>query len=639
MENIFTIMKGVIILKGQSNIMKIICCFLTVVIITSMITSNTYATTQGQKSIEDIGVDITWYDFGDNYKDYYIQREVGADFYKIAMTNASNEIYKTAFINGKGEVILQPDNYGRGSSYDWNDSTIVVKKDDAYNIINSKGISIIDGKDYSEIVPSDNGYATVTLKSNSHKGVIDKKGNLIFEDKEGKYKDFRFMGDGVFSAEINENAYDLLDVNGSLLTKTSYSWIVGINEEIIRVVSLNNKYGFLDLSGTEIISPIYDDTFLFYEGLAAICKNKKWGFIDNTGKEIISPRFDYVHSFENGLAAVSLNKKWGLIDKEGNIVLPIEYDNAPKYEKDFFIVNKDNKSIMINSSGEAVSTKEYSYFNIGSSKNIYVEKVLNGATVSAYLDKNENMLTGFKEFSLQYLSDQLYLGQKSGEYPPGVVPPHDYQQRFTLLDSQGNNLTGFKYENVGDFFNDFQVVYKYYYNCVGLVNQNGAEVLPTIFDDILLTDEGYAIVSISDHETGRNSRVGYFKIPNSFADIKNTKPITVYLNGTELYFDSEPTISNQRTMVPMRKIFESLGASVDWDNSTRTATASITDKKLNVTIGSDVAYVNGSKIQLEVAPFIQGGITLVPLRFVSENLGADVKWDGDLRRVIITSNK
>lgn len=113
--------------------------------------------------------------------------------------------------------------------------------------------------------------------------------------------------------------------------------------------------------------------------------------------------------------------------------------------------------------------------------------------------------------------------------------------------------------------------------------------------------------------------------------------MTVYLNGVELYFDSQPTIKNNKTMVPLRKIFEALGATVEWDAATKTVTAVSGSTKLSLTISSPIAYANGAKIQLDAVPFIQDELTFVPLRFVSEGLGADVKWDSALNRVIITT--
>jgi len=625
--------------NNVKNIMRKSCCFLAFTLIISIATSGAYALTQGQKSIGNIGADITWYDFGDTYTSYYIQDDSETGYYALTMSDG-NTISKTGYVNAKGEIVVEPDTYDSfGFSGSGEGSVSVAKKGTSYIYIDSNGIKPVNVTAYRDIGDFYNGFATVTLKSDSKKGVIDINGNLIFEDKEGKYKEFRYLGSGVFSAEISENCYDFLNDSGALLTKSPYNndWLRDVSEETISVTK-NGKYGFLDLSGKEIIPFIYDDANSFHEGFASVCKNGKWGYIDKTGNEAISPNFDTVISFHNGLAKVSANGKWGLIDKAGTIILPIEYDSVMENENGGYTANRDNKAFLLDASGKPLITGDYSYMYPDANGKMYAEKIINGSTVGAYFDENQSMLTGFKEFSLRYLSDNLYLGIKRGEYPEGVVPPHDYSQKFALLDSGGNNLTGFKYSNAGNFFNNFQVVNRYYYGAAGLVNQYGAEVLPTIFDDILLTDEGYAFITISD-EAGGNSGVGYFKIPDNYSSIKATRPITVYLNGIELFFDSEPTIKNQKPMVPMRKIFEALGCSIEWNGSTKTVTAGGKDRNISLTIGSDSAYVNGSKVQLEAAPFIQDDLTFVPLRFISENLGAEVKWDNDLRRVIITLNK
>jgi hypothetical protein len=613
---------------------KKLSSILIIAMIISIASSDAYALTQGQKSIGNIGVNITWYDFGKAYTDYSIGEAAG--YYALSMNYG--ETSKTAFINGKGEIVLKPDTYDSGSSGSLGES--ISQRGTHYVYIDSSGITSVDGNAYSEIGNFYNGYATVTLKSNSGKGVIDKNGDLIFEDKTGKYNDFRYLGSGIFAAEISENNYNFLDSIGVLLNETAYTndWLWEVSDETI-LVKKDGKYGFLDLPGSEIVPCIYNDAYPFREGLAAVCKDGKWGFVDKTGKEVIPPAYDYILSYryENGLAGVTVDGKWGLIDKSGQFVLPMEYEDIRYYENGFFVANKENRAFLIDDSGKPVSGMDY-YSSIGfdESGRIYVSKMLNGSTVYACLDENWNMLTGWKEYNLIYHSDQLYSGIKRGEYPPGIVPPHDYSMKIAVLDSEGNNLTGFKYSNSGNFSNNFQVVNKYYYGSAGLVNQYGAEVLPTIFQDILLTDEGYAFVTIGD-ENGGNTRVGYFKIPESFSDVKSTRPVTVYLNGAELYFDADPVIINQRSMVLMRKIFEAQGADVLWDDNTKTVTSKRGDTEIRLTIGSGTAYVNGTEVQLDAAPFIQGGRTLVPLRFVSESLGADVQWDNDLRRVMITS--
>lgn len=623
-------------------IVKQICCVVATAVIFSSITANAYASTQVQQEIEKIDVDITWYDFGKEYTSYHLQDDFDSGFYPLYLTNDTTNSSKTAYVNGKGEVLLSPESYDESASFSGtNEETVtILKKGNQYVYIDSAGIKEIDGNAYSHIESFRKGYATVTLKSSAHKGVIDNKGKLIFEDKEGKYTGFEFLGNGLFSAATTDGLYDLLNTEGNTLTNTRYAYVSSVSEETIGACK-DGKYGFLNLSGAAIIPLNYDHVASFHEGLAAVSKDNKWGYIDKTGKEAITPIYDSTWSFNDGLAIVSLNNKWGVIHKTGKIVLPIEYSRVVEnlQKQGFFEAQKDNQAFLINSLGEGVNAMGYSNYEMETSNRIHVGKTIGNLSVNGYLDKDENLLTGFKDFNLSYLSDNLYLGVKSGEYPSTQTPrPHDYDQRMALFDAEGNNLTGFKYSNTGDFLNDFQVVYKNYYDQVGLVNQYGAEVLPTVFNDIFLTKDGYAFVQITDQDTGIG-HVGFFKIPDQFSEVKGVTPITVYVNGIDLYFASEPVVKNQRTMVPMRKIFETIGADVKWDNKTKTAIATLNDKEVKVSIGSEAGYVNGSKIQLETAPFIQDDITFVPLRFISENLGADVKWDGEAKRVIINHAK
>ena len=104
--------------------------------------------------------------------------------------------------------------------------------------------------------------------------------------------------------------------------------------------------------------------------------------------------------------------------------------------------------------------------------------------------------------------------------------------------------------------------------------------------------------------------------------------IDVNINGTYLDFDVDPIMQNDRVMLPMRKIFESLGASVDWNDASQTVTAKKDSKTIKLTIGSSTMYVNGSDVLLDAPAMIVDNRTLVPVRAVSEALGASVAWAG-----------
>ena len=115
--------------------------------------------------------------------------------------------------------------------------------------------------------------------------------------------------------------------------------------------------------------------------------------------------------------------------------------------------------------------------------------------------------------------------------------------------------------------------------------------------------------------------------------------ITVILDGEKLDFDVEPIIEDGRTLVPMRVIFEELGAEVDWDNDTFTAIGVKDDVTVKISIDNSVMLKNDEKVILDVPARLINGRTLVPARAVSEALGATVEWNHDTWTVEITSKE
>lgn len=120
--------------------------------------------------------------------------------------------------------------------------------------------------------------------------------------------------------------------------------------------------------------------------------------------------------------------------------------------------------------------------------------------------------------------------------------------------------------------------------------------------------------------------------------ITSAGAIDVYVNCQKLESDVPAQIINGRTMVPLRPIFESLDATVSWDNSTRTATGIKDGTRVDIQIDNTTAYVNGVPIALDVPAKIIDGHTMVPAAFVSQSLGAKVYWDDTTSTVRITTN-
>ncbi|MDH7577577.1 MAG: copper amine oxidase N-terminal domain-containing protein [Bacillota bacterium] len=112
-------------------------------------------------------------------------------------------------------------------------------------------------------------------------------------------------------------------------------------------------------------------------------------------------------------------------------------------------------------------------------------------------------------------------------------------------------------------------------------------------------------------------------------------PVGVYLNEQQLWFDQPPVLEGGRVLVPLRVIFEALGASVTYDPAAKKITAVRGQDQIILTVGSLSAFKNDALVKLDVPPRIVGGRTLVPLRFVSEALGCEVDWNGAARKVSI----
>ncbi|MBC7876509.1 MAG: copper amine oxidase N-terminal domain-containing protein [Anaerolineales bacterium] len=120
---------------------------------------------------------------------------------------------------------------------------------------------------------------------------------------------------------------------------------------------------------------------------------------------------------------------------------------------------------------------------------------------------------------------------------------------------------------------------------------------------------------------------------HTFADTN----IKVMLNNQYMTFETAPFIENERTLIPLRAIAEALNIKIDWDAKTKTVIATKEDRIIELKIGNTNAVINGMKIGLDAPAQIIKDRTFVPLRFLSESLGANVQWYANSNTIIITS--
>lgn len=146
------------------------------------------------------------------------------------------------------------------------------------------------------------------------------------------------------------------------------------------------------------------------------------------------------------------------------------------------------------------------------------------------------------------------------------------------------------------------------------------------------TDENGNIVEIIEPE---NSVKGNKEQTTTDLSIK------IKLNGELIESDVKPYITNGRTMMPFRAIFEALEAEVgyDFDNpNLKLVYAKRKGIRVDMQIGNKSAYKDEKEIVMDVAPEIKDGRTFIPVRYASELLGAEVEWIDSTRTVLITTN-
>ena len=114
-------------------------------------------------------------------------------------------------------------------------------------------------------------------------------------------------------------------------------------------------------------------------------------------------------------------------------------------------------------------------------------------------------------------------------------------------------------------------------------------------------------------------------------------PIQVIIDNQVLTLDQPPAVEDGRILLPLRGIFEALGARVDWDSSAQTVTGTKDNVVLKLEIGKRQARVNGKRVLMDVPGKVIRGTTMVPIRFVAEHLGLEVAWEDQAQKLIMAT--
>ena len=281
--------------------------------------------------------------------------------------------------------------------------------------------------------------------------------------------------------------------------------------------------------------------------------------------------------------------------------------------------------IRINAQGDGVDSNDQIYMTGGE---LYVDGPTSGG--DGAIDGSSFNVSGGTVIAVG--SNQMSMGLSQTSAQCGFLvsfPTQAAGSELTLTDQEGNKLTSYtpkkEYSSLVYSSDALQIGNTYSL----LVNGSSVATVELTQSQVSTGDRtGFG---------GGRGEMGMQGGKKPQAQKPNTGDrVRVTLNGKELAFDSQPVIQNDTTLVPLRAIFEALGMEVTWDEATSTVTAVKDGITVILTIGSTCAYQNGRQIQLLTAPIISAqNRTLVPVRFIAESLGLTVSWQEEAQTVSI----
>lgn len=384
---------------------------------------------------------------------------------------------------------------------------------------------------------------------------------------------------------------------------------------------------------------------------------------------VLDRPIDYYNESQTDKMAIKNDEgKYAFINKYGELQSGYVYTdikrrfNAPQdpYPQSYAIVVKDGREIYIDQNLDEIDIDNYngepfitnftylSFYNYSSDSGLYIAE--SGDKQGLY-SLNE------KKYVIP-LQPEHKFHCTNGEY---VIIETD--GKFGLADLENNVLVKPQYDNLNFSFADKSMLSfertsgdKTRYGLISLdsfkeVFEYDYPADPSADGTLIYSyygeDGNYrtSVVNYAGHKLVNDEKAVYYYSGDKFkaSDYSMSDEVDVnidmrfaVINLNGKYLDFDGVIRGDRTLVPMREVIEELGGTVDWDGQNQSVRAVIDGTTIDLKINSDIMTVNGSDNALDVPAQIINDKTMLPLRAVSEAVGADVDYDAKLRCVYIT---
>jgi len=470
--------------------------------------------------------------------------------------------------------------------------------------------------------------------------LINHSGKIVFKRSEFKSN----IDSDIFYVEKHGKYYIVFD-------GLSYSWVTLLDEKYVPITS--NDVALRTFRTSSSASPYGSKTLFWEENQNGVYNYKGVNITEKLTSENITPSVDM--PVNNKYIIGKADGKIKCFDIDGNKLA--EFDNTGNALLDGELLVCNNK-----------------VYKIADGKTIFADDTINVESIETYYNK---FFTVKKKngTSALYSADGKILvdfGKWDYIYPASVSNNMvvSINNKYGIADYTGKLLLPLEYGMAGVFVSSKNPMYysqlsndgkyvvltkngiavnvdmktlKCHYESTGMrdgykYHVCGKVLLDNRFNAVYTFASDTSFSSFDFLDDGR-VKLSHNTTPRTYSFlILNDGGIKVELDNSRLAFDVLPIIQNGRTLVPMRAIFEALGADVEWDGKTQTVTAKNKDVTIKLQIGNNVLIKNGQKMQMDVSPMLIDGRTMVPVRAVSDSFNVSVDWDNYTRTVVLFTN-
>lgn len=354
----------------------------------------------------------------------------------------------------------------------------------------------------------------------------------------------------------------------------------------LALVQSEGLYGYIDSRGQTVIPLAYEEAYPFADGLACVKKDGLYGYIDITGAMVIPPQFELAFDFCEG-AAVVKSGGYGLIDTTGAQLIPTVWTQmSPQVSGGLLKAVRNGRQGFIDTAGNPQT--EFVYTHLGT----FEEGLCPVATEAGW---------GYLNAQFSMVIPPVW--DSAGSFSEGFAPVSK-DGLYGYINTAGKIALAPQYVACGQV-------------CFGLA-------------PVCRQDGRYEFIRVekfvSAFEGAQQQNTLTFRIGQP----------TMIVSGVEMALDVAPAIHEGHTLLPIRMVVEAIGGTVDWNPEDGKVTIRCQSHVVILHVGQKAAFVDGRTTLLAVPPVIENERALIPLRFVAESLDCDVHWAPETGEILVT---